>query len=332
MKRKGGFSVIELLTIIGITGILLGVGGANFIGWRDKQRVFNEADRVRSMVDTAKSNAFAERKCSNGKLSKFWFVRINSTDTENNFRLYCLDEDSVNILEEPIDENNSDYTFDDNYVATAFFHKRWDDVNFTEATDYVDVKFFEDTLQAEVYGGSNRADILRFDFVAVKDGSLIQRMCFNRIGGYLYTSESSDCAEFPEELILEDGPEPDDCTGTPTVGDSCGGGIFAGPNIVAASNTAGAMAWNTAVSQCENYVSGGYSDWHLPDLDELSVLYINRNDIGGFNSGRYWSSSGYIFTAWTIRFGGGWWWSSSGSMIPYIKTLPNYVRCVRNAE
>jgi len=36
---------------------------------------------------------------------------------------------------------------------------------------------------------------------------------------------------------------------------------------------------------------GGYSDWYLPSIDELNLLYLNRSLVGGFVSGQYWSSS-----------------------------------------
>lgn len=43
-----------------------------------------------------------------------------------------------------------------------------------------------------------------------------------------------------------------------------------------------------------NYQGGGLTDWYLPSKDELNALYAypNRASIGGFNSGKYWTSSG----------------------------------------
>ncbi|MBE6303673.1 MAG: DUF1566 domain-containing protein [Bacteroidales bacterium] len=48
----------------------------------------------------------------------------------------------------------------------------------------------------------------------------------------------------------------------------------------------------TAMSMCNNSIVAGYTDWRLPTIDELMVLYNNRDKIGGFAKGRYWSSSG----------------------------------------
>lgn len=39
------------------------------------------------------------------------------------------------------------------------------------------------------------------------------------------------------------------------------------------------------------YVGGGYTDWYLPSLVELEKLYANKNDVGGFGTETFWSSS-----------------------------------------
>ena len=47
-----------------------------------------------------------------------------------------------------------------------------------------------------------------------------------------------------------------------------------------------------AARLCGDLVLNGYSDWYLPSIDELHILYLNQVSIGGFNSGaNYWCSS-----------------------------------------
>ena len=58
-----------------------------------------------------------------------------------------------------------------------------------------------------------------------------------------------------------------------------------------------------AAKLCDDLVLNGYDDWFLPSKDELNMLYQNRNLIGGFTTGYYYSSSESTnYTAWTQGF------------------------------
>ncbi len=83
--------------------------------------------------------------------------------------------------------------------------------------------------------------------------------------------------------------------------------------------------WSQAGSLCDHSQVGGYSDWRLPSLGELSVLYTNRSMIGGFYNDVYWSDTSYYSnTAWTIDF------STGVQNNTYYKTNSFRVRCVRS--
>ncbi|MCF8428080.1 MAG: DUF1566 domain-containing protein [Bacteroidia bacterium] len=71
-----------------------------------------------------------------------------------------------------------------------------------------------------------------------------------------------------------------------------------------------------AAAICLNLVNGGQSDWYLPSIDELNLLWQNRFDVNkslGSLSGanalslaRYWSSNeNNLSTAWYFYFNGG---------------------------
>lgn len=75
----------------------------------------------------------------------------------------------------------------------------------------------------------------------------------------------------------------------------------------------GVMDWHSAVMYCDNLSYAGFSDWFLPDKDELNVMYFCRDIIGGFvttgyssgNEVRYWSStssSTSTTSAWYLDF------------------------------
>ena len=93
--------------------------------------------------------------------------------------------------------------------------------------------------------------------------------------------------------------------------------------IVAGCNDA-----SFAAKLCDNLSLGGQTDWFLPSVDELNLMYINLhlNNQGSFNtSASYWSSteSNSSF-AWLFYFGSG--LASSGGS---SKSYTFYVRAVR---
>jgi len=93
-------------------------------------------------------------------------------------------------------------------------------------------------------------------------------------------------------------------------------------------NAAGSAA--PAAKLCADLVLNGYSDWYLPSLGELNVLYPNRHAIGGFdpNSGSYWSSSeNDWYSAWFKYFTD----LSNGYATTACKCAPwNRVRAIRS--
>ena len=93
--------------------------------------------------------------------------------------------------------------------------------------------------------------------------------------------------------------------------------------------------WSDAVAYCENLTLGGYSDWHLPNFNELYMLadrtIYNPALSPVFNnvsSSNYWSattSASLSSNAWSVYFNYGYdYWN--------YKTHSNFVRCVRLAD
>lgn len=46
-----------------------------------------------------------------------------------------------------------------------------------------------------------------------------------------------------------------------------------------------------AAQLCRSLNINGYTDWYLPSADELNLLYLQKNTVGGFVANSYWTSS-----------------------------------------
>ncbi|MGC2468038.1 MAG: LamG-like jellyroll fold domain-containing protein [Candidatus Acidiferrum sp.] len=70
-------------------------------------------------------------------------------------------------------------------------------------------------------------------------------------------------------------------------------------NGTACTGSATLSSAPTSITDCTGLSAGGYSDWYLPDINELALLYTNHVAIGNFdtntccsNEDTYWSSTG----------------------------------------
>jgi hypothetical protein len=77
--------------------------------------------------------------------------------------------------------------------------------------------------------------------------------------------------------------------------------------------------WEDAKKVCEDLGDG----WKLPTIEELHLIRVNRESIGGFDAAYYWSSSEFnLNSAWSQYF-------ANGSQVDYFKYYTYYVRAVR---
>ncbi len=53
----------------------------------------------------------------------------------------------------------------------------------------------------------------------------------------------------------------------------------------------GRFIWPDAQEKCNSLVSNGYSDWFLPNREQLKQLYLQKSIVGGFTGTGYWSST-----------------------------------------
>ena len=117
------------------------------------------------------------------------------------------------------------------------------------------------------------------------------------------------------------------------IGDEHAGGIIfyindSGSHGLVASDTdiRGTRSWDEAMAACKNYKKNGYSDWFLPDREQLAELYLRRSVVGGLApNNAYWSSteSDLPDCAWLQYF------STGAQYRNFTKNYLFYVRAVR---
>ena len=89
-------------------------------------------------------------------------------------------------------------------------------------------------------------------------------------------------------------------------------------NGLEVSDDLGCMNWHEAIIACKKLGAG----WRLPTKDELNVLYENKEDIGGFASDGYWSSTEHVNgNAWEQDFYGGIQNSSNKGEADYVRAV-----------
>jgi hypothetical protein len=103
-----------------------------------------------------------------------------------------------------------------------------------------------------------------------------------------------------------------------------------------ASGTALTLTWQAALASANNNTDNGYSDWRVPNKNELESLVedacyipaINETVFPATVSSAYWSSSPYAgsnYGAWYVVF-----WS--GNVLYGDKNRSSYVRLVRGSQ
>ena len=123
----------------------------------------------------------------------------------------------------------------------------------------------------------------------------------------------------------------------PKIGESYGGGVVfyvdgtGQHGLIAAKKDMtghsegkeeGVMNWYDANVAANAFVEG-YSDWFLPNKEQLNQLYLNRNAVGNMIDTYYWSSSeSDVNNGWVHNF-------ASGQQLAGSKANGSCVRAVR---
>ncbi len=103
-----------------------------------------------------------------------------------------------------------------------------------------------------------------------------------------------------------------------------------------ATATSTRPTWQGAIDHCENLTDFlGYSDWRLPNLNELKSIVDRSKSNPAIVNGFVNTSSSYYWSSTTNADDSDYAWNVSiynGNVDDYNKDSSNYVRCVRAGE
>jgi len=149
------------------------------------------------------------------------------------------------------------------------------------------------------------------DSLEILNSEILDLECVNQ-GACFFNYESNEC-DYAEESY--------DCYGiiNAEIGDDFQGGILFkinndGTGLVAAYNDIGVMGVYDGINAAINFSSGGYDDWYLPSIEELTILFNTpgfnacvEDNFGNFSTyWGYWSSTdGGNTTHWSFDFNTG---------------------------
>lgn len=87
---------------------------------------------------------------------------------------------------------------------------------------------------------------------------------------------------------IDDDDNGDDCD----VGEDCGRTDKI-TGLTWSDHQSSVLTWQNAITHCDGFTFGGYSDWRLPTQKELMLAYVNggRSALHGIVGGLYWSST-----------------------------------------
>ena len=90
-------------------------------------------------------------------------------------------------------------------------------------------------------------------------------------------------------------------------------------NLEIMAKDLGQMEWDEVNQKCAELGD----KWRLPTKEELNLLYINKESIGGFDNYEYWSSEqeGAQNDAWVQFFGNGYQYTNDEAEIPNARLV-----------
>ena len=166
-QRVKGFSLIEMIVVIGILAILFSIGAPDFFKTKRKQVFHTQSRLLFETIADARTNAMAGKECTNDAASNYWQVVITPPATLPGALEYELQCDTNPVQTLP-DSELSDEAIQ---IQT---------INSTGATT---IKFLNESAQVVIEDEGNPPETLNINLYHPESSST-DKICINRAAGF----------------------------------------------------------------------------------------------------------------------------------------------------
>ena len=200
MLKHRGFTIIELLVVMGILSILFAITAPQYQIIRQKNDFRAQNQNIWDQVGTARSNAITNRKCNNGDIAMAWQLVLEGLNNSapRQHTLNCVNGDSfgTDILTEVetltlVDAEISDLEIDGVVVP---------DITTSDVTT-IRINFLSGSAQTRIEQVESDGTVTRIDNFrialrhTVGESGLEQAICLERVGGFPTINKSGSICE-----------------------------------------------------------------------------------------------------------------------------------------
>lgn len=202
-------------------------------------------------------------------------------------------------------DNNSGFRFD--------IEANYDDIRFDNDDNDIEIRYIRNSIEEFKLNNISTMFISNSSWQAIKGGA-----------------KSIEATKSGENQVSA--PSADEINPMIQVGSQFQGGIIVQVDetgehgLIMSTEDLGHGNWTIAVELCDNYSNENYDDWRLPTLEDLRVIYANKNIVSNFQENWYWSTTedpDNLEQAYHLGF-------MSGDEMSVPKKHGKFVRAVRN--
>lgn len=167
-------------------------------------------------------------------------------------------------------DNNSGFRFD--------IEANYDDIRFDNDDNDIEIRYMRNSIDEFKLKNISTMFISNSSWQAIKGGA-----------------KSIEASKARENQVSA--PSTEEINPTIQIGAQFQGGIIIQVDetgehgLIISMEDLGDGNWNHAVELCDNFTNENYDDWRLPTLEELRIVYANKNVVSNFQENWYWSST-----------------------------------------